>query len=97
MKVAFLARDIDYQAEGLRSSLGLVVENMEVSFFLLDHELDPKLAADEDFKDRLFMFHDDMEGPIYSNVKENEKHGFEILGIEEIGKKLHDFDLVIPF
>jgi len=97
MKVALLARDIDYQAEGVRSSLGLVVENMEVSFFLLDHELDPKLAADEDFKDRFFLFHDDMEGPVYSNVKENEKHSFEILTIEEIGKRLREFDLIIPF
>lgn len=97
MKVALLARDIDYQAEGLRSSLGLVVENMDMSFFLLDHELDPGLAQDSDFQDRFEMFHEDMEGPVYSNVKENEKHGFEALTTEEIGKRLQEFDLVIPF
>ena len=97
MKVALLVRDIDYQAEGLRSSLGLVVENMEVSFFLLDYELDPTLGGDPDFQDRFELFHEDMEGIVYSNMKENEKHGFKTLTTEEIGEKLREFDLIIPF
>lgn len=97
MKAAFLSKDIDTQSEGMRASVNLVVYGVEVSLFILDHELDPDLAADEEFQVWLNLFQDEMEAPVYSNVRENEKHGFQYLTVEEIGRKLGKMDIVIPF
>ncbi len=97
MKVAILARHLDDQHEGLRSSLGIAAEMIDTHFFLLDHELDPNVAEDWEYKDRYNMFTDELEEELFSNVKENEKYGYKYLTTEEIGKKLKEYDLVIPF
>jgi hypothetical protein len=100
MKVAILARHLDDQHEGIRSSLGLAAERIETYFFLLDHELDPKVAEDQEYKDRFEMLADEQFGfgyEVTSNVKENEKHGYKYLSTEEIAKKLKEYDLVIPY
>ena len=80
--VAVLIKDAERQYEGLRSSLGLLLEDHVVSMYVMDHEVDMT----------------EMEGTRYSNVKANvDKHGFQPVTAETIGPKLREYDLVIPF
>ena len=91
--VAVLIKDKERQYEGLRSSLGLLMEFHIVSMIVLNHEIE----LTEEYKDNM-EFIDEMEGTRYSNVPANiEKYGFEPLSIEEIPQKLEENDLIIPF
>jgi hypothetical protein len=92
-KVAVLIKDKERQYEGLRSSLGLLLENHIVSMFVLDHEVD----MTEEYEDNM-GFIDDMEGTRYSNVEANvEKYRFTPVTLEDVAQKLKENDLVIPF
>lgn len=91
--VAVLIKDAERQYEGLRSSLGLLLEDHVVSMYVMDHEVD----MTEEYSDNM-GFIDEMEGTRYSNVKANvDKHGFQPVTAETIGPKLREYDLVIPF
>ncbi len=92
-KVAVLIKDKDLQYEGLRSSLGLLLESHAVSMFVLDHEI----TMTEEYSDNM-GFIDEMGGSRYSNVPANcEKHGFKPVKLEDIAARLEENDLVIPF
>ncbi len=92
-KVAVLIRDKHRQYEGLRSSLGLLLEFHVVSMFVLDHEID----MTEEYRDNM-EFIDEMEGTRYSNVPANvEKYGFTAVSLEEVAGKLNENEVVIPF
>jgi hypothetical protein len=92
-KVAFLVRGKEELWEGMRSSLGLVVENNYVTMAVLDQEVE----MTDEYKENLEWFVD-MEGEYYSNVPANvEKHGFKPITIEELGEKLKDMDYIVPF
>ena len=92
-RVAVLIKDKERQYEGLRSSLGLLLENHIVSMFVLNHEID----MTEEYKDNM-EFIDEMEGARYSNVAANvEKYGFRQVTLDEIPWKLRENDIVIPF
>ena len=74
-KVAVIVRDPRRQYEALRTSLGSLLEDHQVSYLVLDEEIHP----DEAFSDNL-GFLDEMEGRRYSNQPANvEKHGFTFL------------------
>jgi len=93
-KTCFMIRNKDYALDGMRSGLGLAVENMYSYGVLLDVEID---KLDEENIDRIDMLRD-MEGEIYSNVQANcDKNGFEALSIEELGEKLRDMDVIVPY
>lgn len=92
-KVAVLIKDKERQYEGLRSSLGLLLEFHTVSMFVLDHEIE----LTEEYKANM-EFIDEMEGFRYSNVPANiEKYGFTAQSIEEMTERLNDYDLIIPY
>jgi hypothetical protein len=92
-KVAFLVRTKDELWEGMRSSLGLVIENNFVTMVVLDNEVE----MTEAYQENLDWFVD-MEGECYSNVPANvEKYGFKPITIEELGEKLKDMDTIVPF
>ncbi|HEY6104926.1 MAG TPA: hypothetical protein VIV59_03020 [Anaeromyxobacteraceae bacterium] len=92
-KVAVLIRDKDRQYEGLRSSLGLLLEKHVISMFVLNHEVD----MTEEYQDNM-GFIDEMGGARYSNVPANvEKWGFKAVTLDELPAKLKESELVIPF
>jgi hypothetical protein len=92
-KVAVLIKEKERQYEGLRSSLGLLMEFHIVSMIVLNHEIE----LTEEYKDNM-EFIDEMEGTRYSNVPANiEKYGFKPLSLEEIPKRLGENDVIIPF
>jgi hypothetical protein len=92
-KVAVIVRDPRRQYEALRSSLGALLEDHRVSYLVLDEEIHP----DEAFEDNL-GFLDEMEGRRYSNQPANvEKHGFTYLSLADMGELLRRQDIIIPF
>jgi hypothetical protein len=92
-KVAVLIRDKERQYEGLRSSLGLLLEDHQIDMFVLDHEVD----MTEEYYDNM-GFIDEMGGSRFSNVPANvEKHGFLPASLDEVAGKLRDHEIVIPF
>lgn len=93
-KAIFIIRNKDYALDGMRSGLGLAVENMYAYAHLLDVEID---KLDNNNLDRLEMLRD-MEGEVYSNVQANvENNGFEAMSVEELGEKLRDMDIIVPY
>ena len=102
-KAAVLIRDPEQQYEGLRTSLGLLLESVEVKMLVLDHEVvalankESDEEAYEEYFDNM-EFIDDMDGERYSNNPTNiEKHGFKALSPEGMAAILKDADHVIPF
>jgi len=92
-RIAVLIKDKERQYEGLRTSLGLLLEEHEVSMFVLNHEID---LSEEFLENQEFI--DEMGGARYSDNTANvERHGFQPLAVEEMARMLSDCDVVIPF
>ena len=92
-KVAVLIKDKERQYEGLRSSLGLLLESHQVSMYVLNHEV----TMTEEYQDNM-GFIDEMGGARYSNDAANvEKYGFQKVGLDELPAKLAEAQLVIAF
>ncbi len=93
-KVCLMFRNKDYAVDGMRSALGLAVENMYAYGVVMDNEIE---QLDEYAQESIEMLRD-MEGDIYSTVPANvEKNGFEPMTIEELGEKLRDMSIVVPY
>ena len=93
-KVAVLIKDIEQQYEGLRLSLGALLDDVDIQMVVLNHEI---ANMDEAYQDNM-EFLDEMEGQRVSNHMANaEKHGFQHETIKEIARRLQEVDLIIPF
>ncbi len=93
-KVCLMYRHEDYAVDGIRSALGLAVENMYAFGVVIGKEL-PEF--DELTKESIEMLRD-MEGDIFSTEQVNvEKNGFTAISIEELGEKLREMTHIIPY
>ena len=93
-KVAVLIKDVEQQYEGLRTSLGLLLEDAEVQMIVLNNEIG---NMDEAYHDNM-EFLDEMEGERFSNNPANvDKYGFKYVTIADIAARINEFDIVIPF
>jgi hypothetical protein len=93
-KVCLMYRHQDYAVDGIRSALGLAVENMYAFGVVMDHKI-PKL--DELNQESIEMLRD-MEGDVFTTEPANvEVNGFEPLTVEELGEKLREMTHIIPY
>ncbi len=93
-KVCLMYRHQDYAVDGIRSALGLAVENMYAFGVVMDQEI-PKL--DELNQESIEMLRD-MEGDVFTTEPANVKiNGFEPLSIEELGEKLREMTHIVPY
>jgi hypothetical protein len=97
-KIAVIIRDPENYWEGMRSSLGLGIEMLETHTFVLG-EVDMPEDKVEGFKENLEFLKDELEGQHFTDSQANvEKWGFfEHVPLEDMAKKLSEYDLVIPF
>jgi hypothetical protein len=102
-KAVVLIKDPEQQYEGLRTSLGLLLESVEVKMVVLHHEVAALAAKDEDeeaFEEYFdnMGFIDEMDGERYSNNQRNiDEWGFKPAPPDVIATLLRDADNVIPF
>lgn len=93
-QVAVVIKDFSMHYEGLRTSLGLLLEDIQVRMFVLDHAIE---KMDEAYTDNL-SFLGEMGGHYYSNHIANVKrYGFQYIDRCDIPPLLRDCDIVIPF
>jgi len=93
-KVCLMFRHEDYAVDGIRSALGLAVENMYSYGVVIDKEL-PLL--DDLTKESIEMLRD-MEGDVFTTVQADvEKNGFTPITIEELGEKLREMTHIVPY
>jgi len=102
-KVTVLIREPAQQYEGLRTSLGLLLESVEVKMVVLHHEVTALAGKDvdeeayEEYFDNM-EFIDEMDGERFSNHPNNvDKHGFKPATDADIAAMIRDADIVIPF
>jgi hypothetical protein len=93
-KVSFMLVNSMYTLDGIRSALGLSVENMYTYTNILYNEV----PAMSEYHTENIDWIRDMEGEVYSTVPANcEKFGLAPITIEELGKQLRDMDVIIPY
>jgi hypothetical protein len=97
-KAAVIIRNSNNQWEGLRSSLGLGVQMIDAHMFVIG---EVRMSEDrfEGYKENLEFLKDDLEAEIYTDNAANvEKWGFfEYMSLDNMGEKLFEYDLIIPF
>lgn len=85
-----LTADDEYrQGETVRVALGLTLMDDHVELIVLDRKLKRTEAVDKNLE-----LIEMMKGKTYSNNPENE---LETISIEDIAKKLLEYDVVVPY
>ncbi len=87
-KIAVIVRD--RQSEALRVAGGLTLADDAIEVFILDRKLDknnPEIAQPLELVT-------DLELKVYSNNAEN---GYTTISLEEMAKKLLEYDFAVPY
>ena len=93
-KVCFMYPSSEYIFDGVRSALGLAVENMYAFGVVMKNEV----AEINDYNKENIEWMRDMEGDVYSIPEGNvEKHGLTKITLEELGQKLKEMDVIVPY
>jgi hypothetical protein len=87
-RIAVIARD--RQGEALRVAGGLTLADDTIDVFVLDRKLD---KTDKEIAGPLELV-TDLDLKVYSNNAEN---GFTTITVDEMAKKLLEYDLVVPY
>ncbi len=87
-KIAVIVRD--RQGEALRVAGGLTLADDAIEVFILDRKLDKK---DPEIAKPLELV-TDLDLKVYSNNPDN---GYATISLEEISKKLLEYDFVVPY
>jgi hypothetical protein len=96
--LAVIIRDVSNQWEGLRSTLGVAIDFEGPHMFVIG-----ELQIPEDrvaiYKESLEYLADVLEGKNYTDNKANlEKWDFfEYMSLDDMARKLPEYDLIIPF
>ena len=86
--IAVIVRD--RQSEALRVSGGLTLADDTIEVFVLDRKLDksnPEIAQPLELVT-------DLDLKVYSNNPEN---GFTVISLEDMARKLLEYDFVVPY
>jgi len=95
-KALFMYPSNEYSLDGVRSALGLAVENMYSYGVMMNTELTD--ADMTDYHKENIDWIRDMEGEVYSIPDGNvEKYGLVKITLEELGQKLRDIDIIVPY
>lgn len=93
-KVCFMYVNKEYTMDGMRSCLGLSVEDQYSYGVVLYNEL-PEF---DDYNKENLEWIRDMSGDLFSTVPANcEKNGLTPITLEELGQKLREMDIIIPY
>ncbi|RJX28237.1 MAG: hypothetical protein C4525_16895 [Desulfarculus sp.] len=98
-RVCILVNEAQDSWEGLRSTLGLLVENLWAACFFIDALIElPAEKTPEEFQENLEML-EDLEGECYTNLQANaERFEFmKYLPLEQMVEKIKTYQLVVPF
>ena len=87
-KIAVIVRD--RQGEALRVAGGLTLADDTIEVFILDRKLDKN---DPEIAQPLELVND-LELKVYSNNAEN---GYTTITLDEMSKKLLEYDFVVPY
>ncbi|MFH1215395.1 MAG: hypothetical protein V1706_02730 [Pseudomonadota bacterium] len=95
-KICFMYASSEYIVDGFRSALGLAVENMYAYGVVINNVI-PESVMTEYHRENVDWIRD-MEGEIYSIPDENvEKYGLAKITLEELGQKLREMDVIVPY
>ena len=93
-KALFMYMNKDYALDGMRSALGLSVEN----FYSYGVVLNGELEKFNEYHAENLEWIRDMEGDVYSTIPaECEKNDLTPITLEELGQKLREMDIIIPY
>jgi len=99
-KVAILINQSRDSWEGVRSTLGLLVENLWAACFFIDCLVElPADKSEDEFNENLEMLVEDLEGEVFTNTKADaDKYEYmEYCPLEEMPAKIKQYQLVVPF
>jgi len=89
---AVIIKNTDQQYEGLRVTLGLLLNGAQVDMIVLHDEI---ACMDEAYRDNM-EFVDEMNGRRFSNNSANvEKYGFRHVTLAEVAGRLERADVII--
>ncbi len=94
LSAAVIIVEKDRQYDGLMTSIGLQLNDVQVNMFVLNSEIE---NMDEAYRENMEFFRES-GGECFSNNQINvEEYGFRFMGLRDVGNRLKTIDRIIPF